>query len=394
MDNDNRDTVNVNEADAIFIPSDIEGDKTDYTTYKTSMFRTVPANCYLVSENIFTRKVINRGGRGFKFMAPFVTRSILVPNIDRTIDYKKIEYQTRDGIMANVDMALSVKIVDPRKYIVSGKFQLSQLNVLAQSLLRVYIQNRSFDHISSGVCPLADFDPRDDFRGFEENYGIRVNRVLLKEVKLPKELEDEYNERVANERKRESQRVKLAAEKDRAEREAEIIEIKAEAEAKKIRKIEEAKAEVYLEKMRNLVTYLKNEGVPVEEISEQIRNMIAADSGNAIFMGGNRRSSDIAMGVAAGNAVRNHHNTNNTQGVNNVRVADRLLNDLRAYVLLGQYSQESFQELSSRLLDEEMKRNLDSLDQGSYSNLLNNLLANDRIGSRTNENNNPNVRTR
>ena len=70
---------NLSEADKIFIPADIDGDKTDYFDYKVKIFRTVPENCFLVKQNIFTGKRIFAGGRGFKSILPFY-KSILVPS--------------------------------------------------------------------------------------------------------------------------------------------------------------------------------------------------------------------------------------------------------------------------------------------------------------------------
>ena len=48
--------MDYNNAEAIFIPSDIEGDKTNYTQYKVGFYRSVPQNCVLVRRNRFTKK--------------------------------------------------------------------------------------------------------------------------------------------------------------------------------------------------------------------------------------------------------------------------------------------------------------------------------------------------
>ena len=136
----NENNVKLTSADAIFIPEGLSENLNDYKEYKVGLFRSVPANCYLVSVNRITGNVVNLGGQGLKITMPWITKTILVPNIDRTIDYPKADYLTRDHITASVDIALSVKITDPVKYMIKGKFQLEQLSQLTQSLLRVYIQ--------------------------------------------------------------------------------------------------------------------------------------------------------------------------------------------------------------------------------------------------------------
>lgn len=279
--------VRLTGADAVFVPENISEDLSDYTVYKAGMFRSVPANCYLVSVNVFTGNVVNLGGQGLKFTIPVLTKTILVPNIDRTIDYPKADYLTSDHITAGVDIALSVRIVDPVKYVNKGKHQLEQLNHLTQSLLRVYIQRFKFESLSSGVCKLNEFDPNNDFRTFEDEYGIKINRVILKEIKLPADLQKQYDDVIEANKKKERQRIELEIKKEEARAKKEIALIE---------------AEMYLMKFKELVTYLKEQGLLNDEITEVIKMQMMSENQNAsFFVGGNGMSQNIAAGVAAGN---------------------------------------------------------------------------------------------
>ena len=279
--------VRLNEADALFIPKDIDGDISNYTEYKVGLFRTVPDNCNLVTINNFTGKIVNRGGRGFKLTLPWITKSILVPTIDRVIDYPTGNYLTLDHITASIDVAIGVRIENPVKYINSGKYQLEQLNVLTQSLLRMYVQSLDFASISKGSCRVDVFDEGKDFDKFRKKYGIKVTEIIFKEVKLPQELQKQYDDVIEAKKKREKQLVELNIRKDEALARKEIADID---------------ADIYLMKYEKLIRYLKSEGVPSEGIADLIKTQMISDNANAsFFMGDNDTAKSIAAGVAAGN---------------------------------------------------------------------------------------------
>lgn len=280
--------VKLNNANAVFIPENIDGDISDFTEYKVSLFRTVPDNCSLVTINTITGKIVNKSGSGLKFTLPYITKSILVPTIDRVIDYPRANYLTLDHITAGVDVALNVKIVNPAKYVKNGKYQLEQLSVLVQSLLRVYIQSLEFALISKGSCSLDEFDPEAELRTFESRSGIRVNGVLLKEVKLPADLQKQYDDAIEAKKRREKQFIDLEAKKD---------------EALARREIAQVDADVYVMKYEKLITALKAQGIPSEGIANLIKTQMISENANAsFFVGDNDTAKNIGAGVAAGNS--------------------------------------------------------------------------------------------
>lgn len=366
MDTEN--IVDVNKADAIFIPSDIQGDKTDYTEYKVGFYRTVPANCALVRKNRITGKIylvssMDRNGDiiggGFKLMPPFITKSIFVPIIDRTIDYPRADYETADGIKANIDIALKVKISDPVSYLTEGKHQLNQLNILTQNLLREFIKHKEYDALTSGRIDINEFDPviagqnggiaQSAYQDFEKRYGIRIESVQLKRIKLPEKLQRLYDDKKEEEKKREAQLVKLEAEKERAKAEAEIIRIKADAEAEKNKKLMAARIEG-----------LKQSGVTEERISQELSTIIASDNPHAsVIVGGSSRSNEIATGVAAGAAAAQKQN-NNTRVDKQISHVQTLLNMVEAAILIGNLSDDAL--VSYKDLRKELHENQKLID--------------------------------
>lgn len=281
------DNVKLSGAYSVFIPENIDGDISDYTEYKTSFYRSVPENCYLVTVNNFTGKVVNRGGRGFKITIPVLTKSILVPNIDRVVDYPRANYLTLDHITAGIDMAVTLKIVDPVKYINEGRYQLDQLSVLVQNLLRVYVQSLDFGSLSRGACDINKFDPNFQLMRFEDSYGIKVRNILFKEVKLPADLQKQYDDVIEAKKRREKQIVDLEAKKDEAMARKEIASVD---------------SEIYVMKYKELISYFKEQGIPTEQIAELVRTQMISENANAsFFVGDNDSAKNIAAGVAAGN---------------------------------------------------------------------------------------------
>lgn len=352
--------IDVNSADAIFIPSNIEGDKTDYTEYKVGWHRSVPANCALVRMNRFTGKlslvsgVDHQGnviGGGFKLMPPFISKSIFVPIIDRTIDYPKASYLTYDNIYANVDIVLKVRITDPVKYLMYGKFQLSNLNTLTQNLLRAYVKIKKFDELSVGRISLDDFtviktreadrNGNDIFKivdsgaykDFEEKYGISVQSIQLKDIKLPDDLQKLYDDKKEEEMKKDAQKIRLEAEKEKAEAEARMMDIRTEAEVRRARQMAGAP-----------IQGLKDNGISAQAIEKNV-GMFGAK--NSVFIGGNGNDTvkDVAAGVVAGNAAmgtNNEQNESNSQrlidliefSINSGMVAEDKISTCRDIALL------------------------------------------------------------
>ena len=313
MDENTNVNVDVNSADAIFIPSDLPGDRTNYTKYKVGFYRAkVPANCALVRRNRYTGKLTlvserdadgNIIGGGFHLMPPFFSESIFVPIMDRTIDYPKADYLTADNIYANVDIVLKVRITDPVKYLMYGKHQLSNLNTLTQNLLREYIRSNKYDDLSSGRINLDTFAPRlpgqnggiptGAYEDFEERYGISVQSVQLKAIKLPEEMQKLYDNKVEEQKKLEAQRIKLQAERERAEAEARMMDIRAEAEARRAKALAGAP-----------IQGLKENGISAAAIEQ---NVGVFGAKNSVFIGGgNGQTNDTARGIAAGVVAGNN----------------------------------------------------------------------------------------
>ena len=360
----NENNIDVNSADAIFIPSNIDGEVSDYTEYKVGFYRSVPANCALVRKNTLTGRltlVSDRDadgkiiGGGFHFMPPFVTESIFVPLIDRTIDYPKADYLTKDNIYANVDIVLKVRITDPVNYLMYGKHQLANLNTLTQNLLREYIRNNEYHNLSSGRIDLNQFDPRvpgqnggdlqSAYEDFEKRYGIKVQSIQLKSIKLPENLQKLYDDKIEEEKKREAQKIRLEAEREKAEAEARMMDIRTAAEARRAREMAGAP-----------IQGLKDTGISTDAIAQ---NVGVFGAKNSVFIGGgNGSGNDTAKGVAAGIVAGKAVTQNQAQSTNKVSHVQSLIDLIDFAIASG--------SISAEYID-------------TYNNLKNNLLSNQKL---------------
>ena len=393
---DTKNIENLSEADKVFIPVDIDGDKTDYFDYKVKCFRTVPENCFLVKQNIFTGKRIFAGGRGFKAILPFY-KSILVPAIDRLIDYKKIEYLTADGANVNVDLDVTVRITDPVKYLNEGKHQLSNLSSMIYSLLGNYIEKLNFADIKKGLVSRDLFAssgtrsvPYDvlsnELDQFEAKYGIHIGKLYLKDVRLPKDLEKVYNDRLEAQQKREAQKEVLAAQQEEAEMKAKIVGIETEAEVKRYQKLEEEKNRLHVDKMNKEINELKAKGFSPEQISEILKIRYASEGNNShVIVGANSQTSDVAMGVIAGGSTSSKKVMDDSEKVETNKSttlennSTRFLKHIRLLEGLGKVASGTYKQMVDVLKESDILNNLNELNEKDYELFLRDVLNTNKV---------------
>ena len=86
-----------------------------YNTYITKIYRTIPKNCSLIIRNKFNGERVRVKKGGFALIAPWC-ESKLVSLAIRNIDYPEEHFDDARGQQIVVDIALSVRVVDPIKY--------------------------------------------------------------------------------------------------------------------------------------------------------------------------------------------------------------------------------------------------------------------------------------
>ena len=380
--------MDFNNADDVFVPQNIKEDRSNYTEWKAKIFRVVPENSVLVKQSKITGNIRKSVGiKGLHLSIPLLTKSIYVPTFESIIDYQKSdEYIDKNGERLTVDFAIKLKITDPEKYMKSGRYQLANLNVITESLLKTYIKKKRFSELSEiKLISLDEFDPavpgpkggtpERAYEDFEKRYGIGVESVELKTVEENKEMQEARQAKRKKELEKEAQEIELEKEKAKAEMDAKIIDIKAEAEAKKIRKIKEAEYEMA---SKEYVTYhqaLSDQGLSGASAKDGIDTIYAANHGvlykNA---NGNTRGTTVDSiregGIEAGIVL---DKIRSQRGMSN---SDRLIQEIRNMLQEGRINSKEAADLTRILSsDEETRASLDSLDEDNYQITKDSLLG-------------------
>lgn len=300
MSNQNNQIIsreNLSELDKIFIPEDLDGNLClgDLTNYKQGVkfWRTVPKNYSIVRQNIFTQEVKNGEGHGIKFLVPIFTRTILVPRHDATKKYENVKAFSSDGIELKTSFSIVMQISDPAKYITEGKHQNRQLDSLIKRLLLNYTSSFGFETNITGRCELSDFDPDDELRYFEYQYGINVKSVLIENVELPDNLRKLYNDQAEARQRQLASDIERETARRQATTDADIMRIKASAEA-----------ETLAARIASIARALKAEGYTEAAVKEAINTYLVSITGNVIIAGNNQEAMNIAAGITGGGHTR------------------------------------------------------------------------------------------
>ena len=206
---------------------------------------------------------------GLHIKIPFIERvSKQVSLKEQVVDFPPQPVITKDNVTMQIDTIVFFQITDPKLFAYGVERPLSAIENLTATTLRNIIGEMELDHTLTSR-DVINAKIRGILDEATDPWGIKVNRVELKNILPPKEIQDAMEKQMKAERQRreailtaegekaskilvaegqkesmilsaeaEKQSAILAAE---AIREAKIIEAEGEAEA--IRKVEEARAQ-------------------------------------------------------------------------------------------------------------------------------------------------------
>lgn len=206
---------------------------------------------------------------GLHIKIPFIERvSKQVSLKEQVVDFPPQPVITKDNVTMQIDTIVFFQITDPKLFAYGVERPLSAIENLTATTLRNIIGEMELDHTLTSR-DVINAKIRGILDEATDPWGIKVNRVELKNILPPKEIQDAMEKQMKAERQRreailtaegekaskilvaEGQKESkiLAAEADKqsailaaeAIREAKIIEAEGEAEA--IRRVEEARAQ-------------------------------------------------------------------------------------------------------------------------------------------------------
>ena len=197
-------------------------------------------------------------GVGIHFKIPFIER--VAKNVslkEQVVDFAPQPVITKDNVTMQIDTVLYFQITDPKLYAYGVENPMTAIENLTATTLRNIIGDleldqslTSRDHINTQMRAILDeaTDP----------WGIKVNRVELKNIMPPKDIQDSMEKQMRAERERreailqaegqkQSQILVAEGEKQslilRADAAKQAAIMKAEGEAQAILKVQQATAE-------------------------------------------------------------------------------------------------------------------------------------------------------
>ena len=197
-------------------------------------------------------------GVGIHFKIPFIERVAKVVSLkEQVVDFAPQPVITKDNVTMQIDTVLYFQITDPKLYTYGVEHPMSAIENLTATTLRNIIGDleldqslTSRDHINTQMRAILDeaTDP----------WGIKVNRVELKNIMPPKDIQESMEKQMRAERERreailqaegQKQSQILVAEGEKqsvilradAAKQAKIMEAEAQAEA--ILKVQQATAD-------------------------------------------------------------------------------------------------------------------------------------------------------
>lgn len=216
--------------------------------------RVVPQSKAYVIERLGT--YFNTWETGLHVKVPFIDRIAKIVSLkEQVVDFKPQPVITKDNVTMQIDTVVFYQITDPKLYCYGVESPISAIENLSATTLRNIIGEleldstlTSRDTINAKIRVILDeaTDP----------WGIKVNRVELKNIIPPREIQDAMEKQMKAERERREAILRAEGEKQsrilvaEGHKESKILEAEAEkqsailrAEAVKEAKIREAEGE-------------------------------------------------------------------------------------------------------------------------------------------------------
>lgn len=195
---------------------------------------------------------------GFHFLVPFIDRvSQVVSMKEQVSDFDPQPVITKDNVTMQIDTVVFYQITDPKLYSYGVENPISALENLSSTTLRNIIGELDLDETLTSR-DVINTKMRAILDEATDPWGIKVNRVEVKNILPPKDIRDAMERQMRAERERRetillaegekrSKILQAEGEKEsqilRADAEKQALIKKAEAEAESILKVKTAEAE-------------------------------------------------------------------------------------------------------------------------------------------------------
>ncbi len=209
---------------------------------------------------------------GLHFKVPFIERVAKVVSLkEQVVDFPPQPVITKDNVTMQIDTVIYFEITDPKLYTYGVEHPMTAIENLTATTLRNIIGELELDQCLTSR-DIINGKMRSILDEATDPWGIKVNRVELKNIMPPKEIQNAMERQMKAERERREAILQAEGEKKSAiliaegEREAAVLR----ADAKKQQQILEAEgeAEAILTVQRATAEGIKlvNESCPTEAV--------------------------------------------------------------------------------------------------------------------------------
>ena len=211
-------------------------------------------------------------GVGLHFKLPFIERVVKKVSLkEQVADFDPQPVITKDNVTMQIDTVIYFQITDPKLYTYGVEYPMSAIENLTATTLRNIIGELELDQ-SLTSCDTINAKMRSILDEATDPWGIKVNRVELKNILPPREIQNAMEKQMKAERERRESILQAEGEKAskvliaEGEKQSVLLQadaakqakiMAAEAEAQSILKVQQAMAD----SMR-----LLNENAPNDQV--------------------------------------------------------------------------------------------------------------------------------
>ena len=195
---------------------------------------------------------------GLHFKIPFIEKAVKTVSLkERVVDFPPQPLITKDNVTMQIDTVIYFQITDPKLYTYGVERPLTAIENLSATTLRNIIGELELDQTLTSR-DIINTKMRGILDEATDPWGIRINRVELKNILPPKEIQNAMEKQMKAERERREAILKAEGEKKSAillaegERESAVLRadaekqtriLEAEGQAEAILKVQRATAE-------------------------------------------------------------------------------------------------------------------------------------------------------
>ena len=198
---------------------------------------------------------------GINFLVPFIDRVAKRVSLkEQVIDFKPQPVITKDNVTMQIDSVIYFQITDPKLYTYGVENPMNAIENLTATTLRNIIGDMELDATLTSRDTI-NTEMRAILDEATDPWGMKINRVELKNIIPPREIQDAMERQMKAERERREAILRAEGQKEVAIKEAQgkaeaILSIqRAEAEAIKLLKEADASKEVLM--IKGMETFSK-----------------------------------------------------------------------------------------------------------------------------------------